>query len=78
MRETRESKKERMRNRKIPEQQSAWRIKGHSADKLGTNMFLIVSPAQRQTLERLPGQNHRRAQMSEIFMFTKTHNVQDG
>lgn len=68
---TRESKKERMRNRKIPEQQSAWRIKGHSADKPGTNMFFIVSPAQWQTLERLPDQNHGRAQMSEIFMLQR-------
>lgn len=49
--------------------------KGHSADKVGTNMFLIVSPGLQQTLERLPGpQNHRHAQMSEIFMFNKnTH-----
>lgn len=51
--------------------------KSHSEDKVGTNMFLIVSQGPQQTLERLPTQNHRRAQMSEIFMFTKTH-IQDG
>lgn len=37
-------------------------------------MFLIMSQGPRQTLERLPTHNHRRAQMFEILMFTKnTH-----
>lgn len=36
-------------------------------------MFLILSQGPQQTLERLPTHNHRRVQMFEILMFTKTH-----
>lgn len=48
--------------------------KSHSEDKVGTNMFLIVSQGPQQLWR---GCQVRRAQMSEIFMFTKTP-IQDG